>query len=301
MKKLNFLLSATVFITYLFGTTSVNALQKMETQQHNAKILKEQGSTDLIDLYNEQNFIMGPDWFDEDGNLKQIEILDVKYIETSTYISSDGEETDMHFEKVLTEEEYNNWKPMQTRSVCSYQYAKDCWETNAKRLILMMNDYPSQQLILINQWKTMPSVRSFDTIGMTFEDFNMTSAKGYQWFNYESSPSVSRKVEYSYKGKNMKISTTGTQGVSITQNILDDTYSLLQNDLYVYGTRGQNLRITGSYQHAVKPIEFETSKDFTFNVWGMGHVFKWNAPTSNWDNMQGVCLNWSSSSNLWVC
>lgn len=302
MKILKNLVLVIIFVTYLFSTISVNALQIMsEENKKNLEILQEQGSSELINLYNDQSFVMGPEWFDEAGNLGEMEILNVKYVETSTYISSEGPEYDVRLERNLTEQEYNNWKPIQTKTVCSGNSSLDCWETNAKRILIIYQTYPTEQLMLINQWKTMPSVRSFDTIGMTLENFTMTSATGRQWFNYKSSPSISRSVDYSYKGKNMKISTTDTKGISITQNILDDAYSLLQNDLYVVGKGYQDMRITGSYQHAVKYIEFETSKNFTFDVWGMGHVFKWNAPTSNWDNMQGVCVNWSSSSNLWVC
>ena len=97
----------------------------------------------------------------------------------------------------------------------------------------------------------------------------------------------------------MKISNTGQKGVSISQNIVDNVYNVLQNDLYISGTQGEYMRMAASYQHAVKNISLATSMDFTFNAWGMGKVYNWNSSTSNWDNMQGVCFNWSPY--LWTC
>lgn len=46
-------------------------------------------------------------------------------------------------------------------------------------------------------------------------------------------------------------------------------------------------------------ISLAISKNFTFDAWGMGKVFNWNEAWNNWDNMQGVCFNWSNY--LWTC
>jgi hypothetical protein len=97
----------------------------------------------------------------------------------------------------------------------------------------------------------------------------------------------------------MKISVTDQKGISISQNIIDDTYNVLQNDLYVSGTQGQYMQMAASYQHAVTNIDLATSMNFNFYAWGMGRVFNWNTSWSNWDNMQGVCFNWSPY--LWTC
>lgn len=258
-----------------------------------------QASPELKELYEEQPFMLGEEWFDENGDLVPIVKQNVKYVEISTYIDSNDSNEDIVTEKQLTAEEYANWEPMQTRASCEYYGAADCWETTAKRIILVYQTAPSEKAMVLNQWKAMPSVRSYDTIGLLYNNFTMTSAFGRQWYNIQSDSSTKRYIDYSYGGNEMKISTTGQKGVSVSQDIVDNAYAFLQNDLYVYGSQGTNMQMASSYQHAVKNIDLATSKNFTFNAWGMGKVFKWNVPTSNWDNMQGVCLNWSPY--LWTC
>jgi hypothetical protein len=296
MKKIILLLFT--FTLFSISSINVNALQTNETDQAiRAEKLLEQGSVELVELYNEQNFIMGSEWFDEYGNLLPSSLLDVKYIETTTFVSSIDRRLDTKMEKYLTAEEYKNWESSQITATCS-SGAADCWETTAKRLSIIYQTYPTERVMVINQWKTMPSVRSFDTIGLLYNNFNMTSAWGYQWYN-TSSNTDPQTVDYGYGGTNMKISVTDQKGISISQNIIDDTYNVLQNDLYVSGTQGQYMQMAASYQHAVTNIDLATSMNFNFYAWGMGRVFNWNTSWSNWDNMQGVCFNWSPY--LWTC
>ena len=179
-------------IAFIFILTKMENVDAMQTskleQQEKSQILLRQGTKNLVELYEEQKFIMGDEWFDSKGNLVPSEVLDVKYIETSTYISSKGEKYNKTSERVLTKEEYANWTPKNTRSACADEPfgAADCWETTAKRIFIMYQTSPSERVVVINQWKTMPSVRSYDTIGLLYDNFNMTSAWGYQWYNTSS-------------------------------------------------------------------------------------------------------------------
>lgn len=292
MKKiLNMFLVSIILL--VIGIINVNA-----TALTNEEILLQQGSQELIDLYNEQPFKMSSEWFDDDGNLEEIVVGTVKYIETSVYVSPYSRSTTEETQRELTSEEYKNWTKKQTRSDCgSGVVAAGCWETNAKRLFVVYQNNP-HKILVVNQWKSIPSVKSFDTIGILYNNYNMSSASGRQWYNTRSNTSE-QYIDYGYQGTNMKISTNGQKGLSISQNIIDSVYSLLQNDLYLYGTDLGNLQVAASYQHAVKDINLETSKNFTFGTDGMGRVFKWNSSWSNWDNMQGVCFNWSNY--LWAC
>lgn len=122
-------------------------------------------------------------------------------------------------------------------------------------------------------------------------NLNITNAYGYQKYNGNT-------ISYSYNGTNMK---TASNGVSISQDIVDSVSSSLSNELWVHGSfTGSAHQITASYQHAVKNIDLATSKNFTFSTDGMGRVFKWNTSYSNWDNMQGVCAN-ITPNYLWYC
>ena len=286
---------------YLEDDITTANVKEVSVAKNDVRISKflEQASPELKKIYTEQPFILGEEWFDENGNLYPIKDFKVKYIETSTYIDSKNPNKNVTKQRTLTSDEYNNWSSNQTKSSCDYWGAADCWETNAKRIVIIYQEYPSEQAKVLNQWKTMPTVRSYDTIGLLYNNFTMTSASGRQWYNTSSNPNVNQYIDYSYGGTNMKISTTGQKGVSISQNIVDDAYTVLQNDLYVYGTQGNYMQMAGSYQHAVNDISLATSKNFTFDAWGMGKVFNWNVSWNNWDNMQGVCFNWSNY--LWTC
>lgn len=280
------------------NTTNVKVVSSSQNDERISKFLK-QASPELKKIYNEQPFLLGEEWFDKAGNLYPVKDLKVKYIEISTYINGEDSSKNITNQRLLTAEEYNNWIPKQTKSSCDQWGAVDCWETTAKRIVIIYQTFPSEQAKVLNQWKSLPQVRSFDTIGLLYNNFTMTSASGRQWYNTSSNPDVHQYIDYGYGGTNMKISNTGQKGVSISQNIVDNAYTFLQNDLYVYGTQGSNMQMAGSYQHAVNNISLETSKNFNFDAWGMGKVFNWNVSWSNWDNMQGVCFNWSNY--LWTC
>ena len=86
MKKISMALLA--LILFSISSTNVNAYTTTEAEQTaKAQKLLQNGSNELVALYEEQNFIMGDEWFDENGNLIPTQVLDVKYVETSTYIS----------------------------------------------------------------------------------------------------------------------------------------------------------------------------------------------------------------------
>lgn len=281
----------------IFGNLTVNAQEMTSKEKTNA--LLSQGSQKIIELYNEQPFEMGPEWFDENGNLYPVTINDVKYIETITNIDKNSPDYLTQSDKELTSDEYKSWAPKSSKSACSSLYgAASCWETSAKRIMIIVQEYPKNEIMVINQWKTMPSVKSYDTIGAVYEDFNLSSAEGRQWYNTASN-TEEQFVDYGWNCNNMKVSTSGQKGVSISQNIVDSAYSMLQNDLYLYGTYGSYFRMAASYQHAVTDIDLDTSKNFVFDAWGMGKVFNWNTSWNKWDNMQGACFNWSNY--LWTC
>ena len=132
MKKISMALLA--LILFSISSTNVNAYTTTEAEQTaKAQKLLQNGSNELVALYEEQNFIMGDEWFDENGNLIPTQVLDVKYVETSTYISSAGEQYNQQTEREITANEYQNWAPKQTRAACSPGVYTDCSETKEKR------------------------------------------------------------------------------------------------------------------------------------------------------------------------
>ena len=260
------------------------------------------------EILNEEDFYLSNEWFDDNGELLPIIATETKYVETITKTDKYGNVLSLE-NNIISEEEYNNYtstiSSMKTRGISTDNEI----ETNAKKLKVTVmlddpDDYSVYKVSVVNIWKTMPKVRSFDTIGLLYNGTgieSLTNAYGYQYFNYEHNTSR-QSVNYSWHGNNMKLEPNGNdRGVSISQNILDDTYSILQNELWAYFNITQgSIRFNASYQHAVKSIDLAISKNFTFDVAGMGGVFNWNTSTSNWDNMDGVCKN-ITSQYLWYC
>ena len=101
---------------------------------------------------------------------------------------------------------------------------------------------------------------------------------------------------------NMSIN-ANESGISISQNLVNNAYTILQNELWVRGSISSSSvgdMILASYQHAVQDIDLTTAKNFNFSGSGMGRVFAWNTSYSKWDNMQGVCLK-NGGNILWNC
>lgn len=300
-----------IFIIFMFNLNTVSAIEKeinndMITNSELTIKFMEKAPSELKNLFDEENLIISTDWFDKNGEL--LPLIGVKeiYIETSTFKSSIGQHRTI--EKQITSQEYNTWEPpVQTRASCGsvpFQY-HDCWETNAKRLTIAImgssTNWQYAKIAIINEWKTMPNVRSFDSIGLLYNGFVMTNAWGYQYYNTTSNHAL-QKISYGYKGANMKISNNSQGGVAISQNIIDNLYNKLRNELWVEGKIANNspYQFTASYQHAVSSINLAISHNFTFHANGMGRVFSWGTSWNKWDNMQGVCVNLSYPT-LWFC
>lgn len=264
---------------------------------------------ELSELYSEQEFIISNEWLDQNGNPYENTYIKTVYVETKTVYSM-GKPiiSDSNY---ISKEDYNSYdESISTRQVgnCTTLQSgmyNDCWETSYKRLTIAFSytNYPNDlyecRIAIINLWKQMPSVRSYDTIGLYHtEGFTLSNAHGHQYYKTSDNDTL-QVINYGYNGNNMKIA---ENGVSISQNLVNNADTFLQNDMYVYGTlsRTKPNQFTASFQHAVKNISLSTSKNFTFSGDGMGRVFDWNEPYSNWDNMNGVCVNLSSD-YLWFC
>lgn len=268
--------------------------------------------SDLIDNYfavMNSDIELTSEWYDENGNMLPILAYRERYIKTKIMYDEVGNPTVESSEEV-TEDEYYDIEPY---SWCGT--GERCWETNAKKLYIVIlgtsgdSTFTDVKFAVINTWKTLPKVRSYDNIGIIVAQYsveNFGKAYGYQYYNVSSNPDKQLNIKYEHLSSNMVYQATKNEyAVGISQNLMDSAYSILQNQLYLeaklYDRRGTYA--VASYQHAVKDISLETAKDFTFDTSGMGRVFKWNSSYSNWDNMQGICLkdNVNNGDILWEC
>lgn len=244
----------------------------------------------LSNFYTENAIMnMSQDKFNTEMNKKFTQTAGTqKYIKTITYVDSNGNATTNDYE--VSKQEYNN--PIISRANnCTEDFAVECWETTYKKLYMIIwgwgsnNVVEEERIVLMNEWEIMPSVRSYDVIGVRYYNWQATTAWGDQTaYSYDEGVNT---TEYSYNGSNMNIQ---SNGVGISQNLYD--YSSLYgltNRIVVEGkVLSDHIGRYGSYQHATQTVTLAQSKNYTFGN-GMGEVFLFNSGIgSYYDNMQDV-------------
>lgn len=309
MRKKNVLVYMGVFAT-IFGMLNVAAKEidnyesQMNNEVANSCKINDNSNTEL-----DSDIILGADWYDSKGNL--LPIISYKEIFTKSIIEYD-ENGNVVVENSteITDEEYENIEPY---TWCGND--ERCWETTSKKLsIALLSDldaggYPNVKFAVVNNWKKLPKVRSYDNIGIILSNasyIKINNTYGYQWYNDSENPSTKYNVKYTLQGNNMRYYVNKYYtGISISQNLLNHANTILQNQLFVVAQLNQDVGTfaTAAYEHAVEDISLDGARDFEFSLNGMGRVFKWNTSSSKWDNMQGVCLNIGQQSGdiLWEC
>lgn len=138
-----------------------------------------------------------------------------------------------------------------------------------------------------NEWKSMPSYKSFDVIAMRWTDnFTMTSYDGSQ-----STDGNTSYVAYDEGNGNYKL---GTNAIGLSQNLVDSATSWLSNELNVSGTCSGSGAVWASYQHAQANITLATSKLYNFSSNGYGGVLSfYGAASGIYDNTTGLSLTFA--------
>lgn len=217
----------------------------------------------------------------------------VHYVKTMMLVDGNGNVI-KQYDVDVTKAEYDRVGTfVAPKAVCGDGIA--CWETAYKKVALYLTEqaYPSSigLIRVLNTWKRIPAVKSFDVIAATYAaTYTTTSYHGYQihdgsTITYNSSSGNFKKTNY---------------GVGLSQNIVDAVSSTLVNDLYIYG-RFTNLfywltgSICGTYQHATSTTTLAQSQNYTFSQCdgtGLGGVLKFSAGIApKYDAMQGVRWN----------
>ena len=152
-------------------------------------------------------------------------------------------------------------------------------ETTSKKITLSKactSSYCLMSVILI--WKKVPSVTSYDVIGV-----RLANTTFYDSLN-------------DFTAKFGSTTTSSYAGYKKTSEGLGDSVSIKSNVEYV----SLNVRVKptsngavyASYQHAVKTVTLAQSLNFTFSGTGYGSVFVWpSSYGSIYDKMGGASLN----------
>ena len=263
--------------------------QSFYVNSNNISMTEEQYNY-LLKFYSEDTiFRMTQDRFDYEMQYDFVlDSASEKYIKTVTYYDDLGKA--YINESEISEEDYDK-AIMPLANNCEIGgLPLGCWETTYKKLMLYSwvdGDVGNlnQRFDVQNEWKIMPSVRSFDVIGLRYYNYNPLYAFGYQ-NTYTSSGY--EEIYYSYDGSNMN---RQSNGIGISQNIVDDSSLYgLTNRLIVDGKNYgfSHMEIFASYQHATSDLTLAQSKNYRFGQ-GLGDVFVfYDGIESYYDNTQGV-------------
>lgn len=290
MKKAKKFLLLSMFISILTPLTSnATELDEPFLVNSNGVEMTETDYNRLIEHYSEGIVDSLPqeiyDILLEDINsLQKVDSIEM-YVRTTTYQDPMGNVS--YNEEIITEDEFNNFVAIQPMSNCNDGHA--CWETNAKKLTFTVYEVINSYLYMFqtrNTWKSIPKAKSFDVIAnrwtTTSDSFKMTLYRGYQYAD-------NLTQEYGYDGNNSKYN---SNGVGISMNIIDDTSSILQNELIVYGyfEKATTFNIFATYQHATSDLTLNQSKSYSFSNSGLGNVLYYSNSTirNAYDGMTGV-------------
>ena len=190
----------------------------------------------------------------------------------------------------ITEQEYNE-VDKESGYVVPLGYSDGYVETNYKRMtssIRSNGSYYRYKVIL--DWKTIPSTRSYDIIGIGFP----SSVKKYgdlyfvQNYCYSTGTCTSSTSHSEYSGNN---------GVGVSFQLPSGTLSSLKQTLYVDMTKNNNLNtITtqyayGDYAHAVEIVSNVNSK---YTVSTSGIVLN-SSIIDSYDSISTARATWSGT------
>lgn len=183
----------------------------------------------------------------------------------------------LHVERMIegkysyTTKEYEIVDPTYPGGIVPYAYH----ETTSKKLTLSKACFDSVCGIAVTAyWKKVPSVKSYDVIGIRFEN---TTFYGPQSFYYSTTTGGTASYDANVKT---------TTGAAFVKKITSDiNYVALDANLnYAY-----NGIVFASYQHATSSVTLAQAKNFTFKGTGYGGVFLWPMSIrTKYDQMGGV-------------
>ena len=155
------------------------------------------------------------------------------------------------------------------------------------RLLVSTSNNGTATITLLNEWLKMPKYKSFDVIATRWTGgFYMTSYTGSQQTDGNSGD-----INYTEGNGNYKIA---SNGVGLSQNLVDSATNELFNNLYVKGNCSGSGTVYGTYQHAQKNITLATSQLYNFRSGGMGNVLDfYGAAVGVYDDTPGLEVSYT--------
>lgn len=285
-----------IFITTMICTINVSAEEIYFENLNGATLTKEQYNTLIKEFRHDTLLIMEKELLNEIKHQKNLKVKKVeKYIQTDEYYDTLG--------NIVRREE----KEIKKDLILNKEYIKDInslnsvsHTTNMKILTLEIPEVNDKivRVFLTNEWKSIPSVKSYDVIGIrplsatNNCDIVILQSSAYQiWDGTNISYNLSSGDNKKYVKK-----CTGTSGLGVSMNIKNEVSKSLINKLSVgiMYDKPTYLIIEGTYQHATSTLSLSDSKSYTFHATGFGGVLKFNDSiiSKKYDGMQGVTIQY---------
>ena len=256
-------------IFFLFDSNKVNADNNCFLLNNNNICMTEDNYNNLIslgfDYFEINNLTQGI--FDENKDLHGTVVSDTTNYYRDTYFYSLGNITSTSTS--ITEEEYNNYVPSLISSnynLRSYDgYVETSYKKMRTKIIQVGNHYRYKNTL---DWKQLPSVRSYDIIGIGLES------------SVVSHNNVQFQQTYCATTPNCTSSTTSIinnpiTGAGAAFKLPTGTYVKLQSFIYydVYKRNSNQTNVTlnayGDYSHAIESVtQSEASYSYTVNQSG---------------------------------
>ena len=292
MKKLNYLICG--LILSIIPCLNVSAMEEIFYINQNGVEMTQDEYTQLLETYLDFEIsALTQEQFDFEiqNNYTTVDLQTV-YLQIDTKYDEFGNVEDS-IETELTKEEYENGGRtiIQTRAYCDTNiYLYGCWETSHKKISMVYQlnaDLSNPRIILNNQWKEMPSIRSYDVMGLRYAGtFTYSHWQGYQSYVLNGKTTT----DYVIGNNNFVYANNGSMmAVKLPEN---KSITALSEKFIAYGSY-ESGTIYGSYQHARQNVTLDKAVNVSFTD-GMGGVFKFNGyvdPTPYYDNTRGVYIS----------
>lgn len=190
------------------------------------------------------------------------------YINKENSISTLSNAIPLSYSIEISKEEYDNYNPSTIIEVLDTQNGS--LETNYKKMttsIKKINDSTFRYTVNL-VWKTMPSTRSYDIMGIGFASSVKAKSKPIFEQNYCLSSGICKKTS-TYTPY------TGTNGVGASFLLPSDNINSLSQTLYIdvvktnTSTTILKQNAYGDYSHAQKAISSTNSQKYTVNTGGI--------------------------------
>lgn len=183
-----------------------------------------------------------------------------------TFESRNGVTTPSSYTVEVTEEEYNNVNPNATTIT---RGAQGSVETTYKKMTTYISEVDSTEFQYKNVliWKTMPSVRSYDIIGIGHHS-TVKISTGLQFRQEYCETGGSCGTNY------INTPQTFNNGAGTSFLLKSGNLSSLQVIFYYYVEKNTNATINalhayGDYSHAITTVSDTSSQDYIVNVGGI--------------------------------